>query len=325
MMRGHGLGRRPPQQLRARRRLDDAPAVVHDDAVGEPIGLGEVVRDHDGRGRPLAQDRAQLVAQRRGAAARRARRAARRAGAARDRSPARDRAPRAAAGRRTARAAAPVEAAEAERASTSRDPRSLARRAGARAARSRRSRRRSGAETARSPGTRSRCARCWGGRSTPAAASKKHAAVDGDAAARRAARARPGTAASASCRRPTGRTARPRRRPRVHATSSVKPGSRFVSATSRRGHRRARHVAARAQPARGDAAPRTRAAVSTTTSTSASSRLPGLHRGVDGQRDRRRPARDVAGEHQRGAELAERAREGQHERRRGCRCAPAAA
>ena len=45
------------------RRLHDAPAFVDDDAVAETVGLGEVVRDDD-RGRAqLGERRAQLVAQ----------------------------------------------------------------------------------------------------------------------------------------------------------------------------------------------------------------------------------------------------------------------
>ena len=61
---GHRLRGRLPQQLGARRRLHDAAGVVDDDAVGEAVGLGEVVGDHDGGGGDLAQQRAQLVAQR---------------------------------------------------------------------------------------------------------------------------------------------------------------------------------------------------------------------------------------------------------------------
>ena len=61
---GHRLRGRLPQQLGARRRLHDAPAVVDHDAVTQPIGLGEVVGDHHRRGAHRAQDLAQLVAQR---------------------------------------------------------------------------------------------------------------------------------------------------------------------------------------------------------------------------------------------------------------------
>ena len=53
--------------------------------------------------------------------------------------------------------------------------------------------------------------------------------------------------------------------------------------------------------------------VSTPTSTSAVVLLARLHRGVDRQRHRRGLAGNVAGQHQRRAELAERAREGEHE------------
>ena len=53
-----------PEELRARRRLDHPPAIVDDDAVGEPVRLGEVVRHDDRGGAPRRQDLAQLVAQR---------------------------------------------------------------------------------------------------------------------------------------------------------------------------------------------------------------------------------------------------------------------
>ena len=53
--------------------------------------------------------------------------------------------------------------------------------------------------------------------------------------------------------------------------------------------------------------------MSSPTSASASPRLARLHRAVDGQRHRRGLARDIAGQHQGGAELAQRAGEGEHE------------
>src|SRR3989449_5966952 len=58
------LRRRPPQELGARRRLDDAPGLVHHDPIGEPVRLGEVVGDDDGGGAPPRERLAQLIAQR---------------------------------------------------------------------------------------------------------------------------------------------------------------------------------------------------------------------------------------------------------------------
>ena len=60
----HALRGRLPQELGARRRLDDPPGFVDHDAVAEAIGLREIVGHEDGRGPPLREHGAQVVAQR---------------------------------------------------------------------------------------------------------------------------------------------------------------------------------------------------------------------------------------------------------------------
>src|SRR5205823_8130672 len=59
-----GFRRRLPQQLRARRGLHDAPGIVDDDPVAEPIRLREIVRDEDGGGAPVREHAREIFAQR---------------------------------------------------------------------------------------------------------------------------------------------------------------------------------------------------------------------------------------------------------------------
>ncbi len=96
--------------------------------------------------------------------------------------------------------------------------------------------------------------------------------------------------------------------PALHSTSSVKPGSDLRM----RDLEPARH-AARAPRRLADDQHEAGQRGEHRHQAERLAALARLHRGVDGERHGRGPARDVARQHQGGAELAERAREGEHE------------
>jgi hypothetical protein len=60
---GHGLRRRPPQEVPAQGGLTDTPLFVDQDAIAELVSLGEVVRHEHGRHPPIRQNCLKLVAE----------------------------------------------------------------------------------------------------------------------------------------------------------------------------------------------------------------------------------------------------------------------